>query len=57
MNNQSHRVEVDTEAAVSLAPEATVTLLLSATKLKPSSTVLKSYTGKQVAVKVAGSPR
>ena len=45
VNNRPLCMEVDMIAAMSLAPEGKVTLLYSATKLKPSSTVLKIYTG------------
>ena len=51
VNNQPLCMEIDTGAAVSLASESTVAPLLSATKLKPSSIVLKTYTGEQILVK------
>ena len=51
VNNQSLRMEIAMGATVSLAPESTVAPLLSTTKLKPSSIVLKTYTGEQIPVK------
>ena len=44
-------MEVDTGAAVSLAPESVVSSLLSTTPLLPSSIILKTYTGEQIHVK------
>ena len=46
-------MEVDTGAAVSLAPESAVTSLLSTHQLLPSSVILKTYTGEQIPVKGA----
>lgn len=46
-------MEVDTGAAVSLAPESAVTSLLSTHPLLPSSVILKTYTGEQIPVKGA----
>lgn len=44
-------MEVDTGAAVSLAPESAVESLLSASELQPSNVILKTYTGEQSPVK------
>ena len=46
-------MEVDTGAAVSLAPESAVTSLFSTHQLLPSSVILKTYTGEQIPVKGA----
>ena len=48
---KSLTMEVDTGAAVSLAPESVVSSLLSATPPLPSSVILKTYTGEQIHVK------
>ena len=44
-------MEVDTGAAVSLAPESAVAPLLTSTTLQPTSIILKTYTGEQIPVK------
>ena len=44
-------MEVDTGAAVSLAPESAVESLLSSSELLPSNVILKTYTGEQIPVK------
>ena len=44
-------MEVDTGAAVSLAPESAVATLLHTTQLQSSNIVLKTYTGEQIPVK------
>ena len=47
VNSKPLTMEVDTVAAVSLAPELAVPSLLSTTLL-PSSVILKTYTGEQI---------
>ena len=44
-------MEVDTGAAVSLAPESAVAAWLPSAELKHSSVILKTYTGEQIPVK------
>ena len=44
-------MEVETGAAVSLAPESVVAPLLSSSKLLPSTVILKTYTGERIQVK------
>ena len=51
VNGQPLSMEVDTGAAVSIAPESAVTSLLSSSPLLPTSIVLKTYTGEQIPVK------
>ena len=51
VNGHSLTMEVDSGAAISLAIEAAVAPFLSSAQLQPSSTVLKTYTGKQIPVK------
>ena len=51
VGGQPLNMEVDTGAAVSLAPESAVASLLSTHQLLPSSVVLKTYTGEQIPVK------
>ena len=51
VNSQPLTMEVDTGAAVSLAPESDVAALLPSAELKPSSIILKTYTGEQIPVK------
>ena len=51
VNGKSLSMEVDTGAAVSLAPESAIASLLSSTTLQPTSIILKTYTGEQIPVK------
>ena len=51
VNGLPLHMEVDSGAAVSLATETAGASLLTSTELHPSSTVLKTYTGEQIAVK------
>ena len=51
VNGHPLEMEVDTGAAVSLAPESAVAALLATTQLQPSNIVLKTYTGEQIPVK------
>ena len=51
VNGQPLTMEVDTGAAVSLAPESAVTSLLPSAIIQPSNVVLKTYTGEQIPVK------
>ena len=51
VNGLPLHVEVDSGAAVSLATEMAVASLLTSTKLHPSNTVQKTYTGNQIPVK------
>ena len=51
VNNHQIIMEVDTGAAVSLAPESAVASLLSISPLQPTNVVLKTYTGEQIPVK------
>ena len=51
VNDQPLTMEVDTGAAVSLAPESAVAALLSSAELQPTNIVLKTYTGEQIPVK------
>ncbi len=51
VNGHPLEMEVDTGAAVSLAPESAVATLLSTTQLQSSNIVLKTYTGEQIPVK------
>ena len=51
VNNHPIIMEVDTGAAVSLAPESAVASLLSTFSLQPTNVVLKTYTGEQIPVK------
>ena len=51
VNGEPLTMEVDTGAAVSLAPESAVASLLSSTTLQPTSIILKTYTGEQIPVK------
>ena len=51
VNNQSLTMEVDTGAAVSLAPESAVAALLPSSELQPTNVVLKTYTGELIPVK------
>ena len=51
MNNQSLTMEVDTGAAVALAPESAVAALLPSSELQPTNVVLKTYTGELIPVK------
>ena len=51
MNDHPLTMEVDTGAAVSLAPESAVASLISTGELKSSNVVLKTYTGEQIPVK------
>ena len=44
-------MEVDTGAAVSLAPESAVASILDSSELQPTNIVLKTYTGEQIPVK------
>ena len=51
VNNHQITMEVDTGAAVSLAPESAVASLLSTSPLQPTNVVLKTYTGEQIPLK------
>ena len=51
VKGQPLTMEVDTGAAVSLAPESAVESLLSSSKLFPSNIILETYTGEQIPVK------
>ena len=51
MDSLSLTMEVDTGAAVSLAPESAVASLLPSAVIQPSNIVLKTYTGEQIPVK------
>ena len=51
VNGHPLEMEVDTGAAVSLAPESAVATLLSTTQLQSSNIVLRTYTGEQIPVK------
>ena len=51
VNGHPLQMEVDTGAAVSLAPESAVAALLPSSELQPSDVVLKTYTGEQIPVK------
>ena len=44
-------MEVDTGAAVSLAPESAVASIFDSSELQPTNIVLKTYTGEQIPVK------
>ena len=50
VNDRPLRMEVDTGAAVSLAPESAVTSLLSSAALRPTDVVFKTYTGESIPV-------
>ena len=50
-NNQPLTMEVDTGAAVSLAPESAVAALPPSSELQPTNVVLKTYTGESIPVK------
>ena len=51
VNGHPLQMEVDTGAAVSLAPESAVSALLPSTELQPSTAILRTYTGEQIPVK------
>ena len=51
VNGHPLTMEVDTGAAVSLAPESAIASLLHSAKLCPTNIVLKTYTGEQIPVK------
>ena len=51
VNGQPLTMEVDTGAAVSLAPESAVASLLTHSTLQPTGVILKTYTGEQIPVK------
>ena len=51
VNGQTLQMEVDTGAAVSLAPESSLASILPAAMLKQTSVMLKTYTGEQIPVK------
>lgn len=51
VNGQPLTMEVDTGAAVSLAPESAVEALLPSVQLQPSNVTLKTYTGETIPVK------
>ena len=44
-------MEADIGAAVSVAPESAITALLQLAELEPSTVVLRTYTGEQIAVR------
>ena len=50
INDQPLCMEVDTEAAVSLAPESAVSSLLSPSALQSADVVVKTYTGESIPV-------
>ena len=51
VNGQPLTMEIDTAAAVSIAPESALTCLLPSLQLQKTRTVLKTYTGTQIPVK------
>ena len=51
VNGHPLSMEVDTGAAVSVAPESAITALLQTTNLEPTSVVLRTYTGEQIPVR------
>ena len=51
VNGPPLTMEVDTGAAVSLAPESAVASLLTHSTLQPTGVILKTYTGEQIPVK------
>ena len=51
VNGRPLSMEVDTGAAVSVAPESAITALLQTTNLEPTSVVLRTYTGEQIPVR------
>ena len=57
VSGQQLTMEVDTGSAVSIAPEAAVTSLLSSLQLRPTSIVLKTYTEAKLHVTPNVQPR
>ena len=51
VNGRPLSMEVDTGAAVSVAPESAITALLQTTNLEPTTVVLRTYTGEQIPVR------
>ena len=51
INGRPLKMEVDTGAAVSVAPESALDAMLSSTELEPTNVVLRTYTGEQIPVR------